>query len=175
MAERDLRLTSEDLKLPPRPIRYASRSEEALSRLFEKYIPGWQCREGVTFQIPIGNKTIDFEVGGDLVEYHPIMINRELKSSRANSLFRSMYKRLNRFEREQLTELLTNELAAQYEHRRGQIVALSDQHRGKDLIVCTGLWDVYRDVIRRHAPEPPQFHKFKSEFYSDVKRIRYTG
>ena len=165
----------DDLKIPDKPIRYASRSEEALARLFEKYIPGWQCREGVTFQIPIGNKTIDFEVGGDLVEYHPIMINRELKSSRANSLFRSMYKRLSRFEREQLVELLTNELGAQYEHRRGQIVALSEQHRGKDLIVCVTLWDVYRDVIRRHSPEPPPFQKFKSEFYSDVKRIRYTG
>jgi hypothetical protein len=124
---------------------------------------------GETMQIPIGNKTIDFSVCGDLVEYHPISINRELKSSRANQIFRRLYRKASQWEREQLCELLTEELSAQYEHRRGQLVQLSE-HAGKHLYVCTSPWEVYRDIVRRLCPKPPSYTDFKSQFYKLLKQ-----
>jgi hypothetical protein len=169
MLERDRR--SEDLSFPARPTRYHSRSEDALAFLFEKYIPNWKPIIGKTCQIPIGLKTIDFQINDELLEYHPILINRELKSSKANQIFRAMYARATKWERSQLCELLTHELAAQYERARQEIINNSE-YKGKTLIVCCSVFDVYRDIIIRYAKDPPTFTNFKAEFYNTVKKRR---
>ena len=152
--------------LPPIPLRFDSRSERALCAIFEHYIPNWKPVMGETFQVPIGgNKRIDFLINDTLVEFHPIMINRELKSSEAQILFRQMYKRSNRWERGQLVDLLVSELGAQYSHRRWQLVSMSP-HAGKQFLVCKNEREVYHQVILRFSPKPPSVETFKAEFYA---------
>lgn len=161
MERRELQLAN--ACLPPVPLRFDSRSEYSLAQIFERYIPGWRAVMGETFQIPIRDKRIDFLINDTLIEFHPIQINRELKSSNANALFRQMYKRSNRFEREQLVDLLVEELGAQYSLRRWQLVQHSE-HRGKQFIVCKNEYEVYKNVIKRFAPKPPTQEQFRKEF-----------
>jgi len=151
--------------LPALPLRYDSRSEFALCTIFERYIPGWKPVMSETFQIPILDKRIDFQIQNTLLEFHPIMINRELKSSDANALFRQIYKRAPRFEREQLVDLLTAELGAQYSARRWQLIQ-SSEHRGKQFVVCRNELEVYKNIIKRFVPNPPRLEQFKTEFYA---------
>jgi hypothetical protein len=148
--------------LPP-IVKCDSRSEYALCTLFERYIPQWKAVMGTTFQIPILDKRIDFLIADTLVEFHPILVIRELKSDDATAMFRQMYKRSNKFEKQQLTELLTLELRAQYSARRWQLIQHSE-HRGKELIVCANELDVYKNIIRRFAVEPPGLKTFCKEF-----------
>ena len=151
--------------LPPVPLRFDSRSEKSLCFLFERYIPGWKPVMGETFQVPIGaNKRIDFLIGSTLIEFHPIMINRELKSSEAQTLFRQMFKRSNRWERGKLVDMLVSELGAQYSHRRWQLVSMSP-HADKRFIVCKNEKEVYDKVILQFCPKPPTVATFKAEFY----------
>jgi hypothetical protein len=74
-----------------------------------------------------------------------------------------MYKRSSRFEREQLVDLLVEELAAQYSLRRWQLVQHSE-HRGKQFVVCKNEFEVYKNVIKRFAPKPPTQEQFRKEF-----------
>ena len=153
--------------LPPSPIKYDSRSEYALCELFKRYIPGWTPIMGVTFQIPIIDKRIDFLIDNSLIEFHPIIITRELKSSNANSIFRQMFGRADKWERGQLVEMLVEELSAQYSHRRWQLIQHSE-HRGKSLIVCGNVRQVYKRVIERFAKHPPRFKVFEKDFLNLV-------
>jgi hypothetical protein len=149
--------------LPPVPLRHDSRSEFALCELFKRYIPGWVPVMGNTFQVPIRDKRIDFLIGKTFVEFHPILVIRELKDSDATALFRQMYKRGNHFEKQQLAELLTLELRAQYSARRWQLIQHSE-HRGKELIVCGNEVDIYKNIVNRFSKEPPGLKVFCREF-----------
>jgi hypothetical protein len=155
----------------PSALKFDSRSEAALCVLFERYIPGWAPIMGVTFQIPIIDKRIDFLINNTLVEFHPIMINRELKSSNANSLFRQMYKRCDKFERGQLVDLLVDELSAQYSLRRWQLIQHSE-HRGKQFVVCRNEVEIYKQVICRFSNKAPGLTQFKTEFNAEVSKAR---
>lgn len=149
--------------LPPAPPRYDSRSEYSLAQIFERHIPHWHPVMGETVQIPILDKRIDFLIQNTLVEFHPILINRELKDNDANFLFRQLYKRSNRFEREQLTEMMYKELSAQYSLRRWQLIQHSE-HRGKQFVVCRNEQEVYKSIIKRFSPKPPSFEDYRKEF-----------
>ena len=159
--------------LPPAPlpfVRYDSRSEFALAELFKKYIPGWLPVMNDTIQISIGfNRTVDFRIENTLLEYHPIMINREMKSSHANQIFRQAFARSNKWERSQLVEMLVEELGAQYAHRRAQLVAASP-HAGKHLIVCGGPEEVHRSILQQFGKGIPNLSQFKTEFHGHVQR-----
>lgn len=165
MIERDAERLPELSKcsLPPVPLKHDSRSEFALCELFKRYIPGWMPVMGETFQIPIRDKKIDFLIQNTFVEFHPILVIRELKSDEATALFRQMYRRGNGFEKQQLAELLTIELRAQYSARRWQLIQHSE-HRGKELIVCGNELEVYKNIVKRFAKEPPGLKVFCKEF-----------
>lgn len=154
--------------LPP-VVKCDSLSEYALCVLFERYIPGWRAVMGSTFQIPILDKRIDFLIENTFLEFHPILVIRELKSDEATALFRQMYRRGNQFEKQQLAELLTIELRAQYSARRWQLIQHSE-HRGKELIVCGNELDVYKNIVKRFAPKPPPLKQFMAEFGAEINR-----
>ena len=118
---------------------------------------------GETVQIPIKDKRIDFLINDTLLEFHPITLNREMKCSESNALFRQMYKRSSRFEREQLVDILVGELAAQYSLRRWQLIQDS-HHKGKQFVVCKNEYEVYKKIIKRFSPNPPSQEQFRKEF-----------
>lgn len=153
----------------PHVLKFDSRSEYALCILFERYIPGWIAVTGETFQIPIVDKRIDFLINNTLLEFHPIMINRELKSSDSLNLFRQMYARANKFEKAQLIKLLSSELTAQYSLRRWQLIQHSE-HRGKQFIMCGNEREVYQSVMCRFVERPPSWKQFKQEFSIEISR-----
>jgi hypothetical protein len=126
---------------------------------------------GTTFQIPISDKRIDFLIGDTFVEFHPVIITRELKSSNANAIFRQMFASGTKWERGQLVEMLVEELTAQYSLRRWQLIQHSE-HRGKKLMVCGTERQVYKKVIEQFSKNPPGLKVFCREFSELVEACK---
>lgn len=152
--------------LPPR---YGSNPERVCAEAFEKWIPGWRPINGETVQVSIGaGKRIDFLIHDTFVEFHPIYIIRELKSSRANTDFKHLYRKLPHWGRDKLVDLLTEELEAQYAHRRQQLISIS-HHADKHLLVVKNPWEVWRSVIKQYGDPAPKWDEFR-RFWHDAIR-----
>lgn len=154
-------------KSPERPLKFDSRSEAIIATLFERFIPNWKAQADITCQIQIGTKRIDFAVENCLIEFHPIFIKRDLKSWQASEKFSKLYRKLHGHDRDVLCEMLTEELEAQYHHRRRQLIESSATYKDKELITCFNNWDVYKHVLKRFSPNPPKWDKFK-EMWKEI-------
>jgi hypothetical protein len=120
---------------------------------------------GVSVHIPIGKKTIDFRINDSLIEFHPIVISRELKSSDARDSYQRLHRRLSGHDRDTLSGLLCRELAAQYHARRLVLIKSNATYRECELISCFSSAEVYNEVLRRFCPKDrlPSFQSFRSE------------
>lgn len=150
--------------IPDRPIQFASHAEYAAGMLLERYIAEFELKTGATFQVPIGhNKTCDFYVHGVFVEYHPCNLKYEFDDRQALRRFLSALKHVKPAFRNAIQESVTDELSEKYYRRRKFLISM---HGGKDseLIVCRTPTDLYRDVIKRFAANPPREAKFLDEF-----------
>lgn len=127
---------------------------------------------GVTCQIAIGNKRIDFAVEDCLVEFHPIFIKRDLKSWQASEKFSKLYYRLKGHEREVLVDMLTSELEAQYHHRRKQLVESNATYRTHELITCFNNYDVYKHCIKRFGRGAPKWQDFRDMWKDLAEKLR---
>jgi hypothetical protein len=156
--------------IPNRPLTFASNAEYAAGFLLEKYIANFELKMGATFQVPIGNnKTCDFHVRGIFIEYHPSNLNYEFDNRQA---LRQLWEALKRVEQPLKSEIvgaIADELHEKYYRRRRFLITL---HAGKDseLIVCRNSRDLYRNVIRRLADNPPREKEFVREFESLARR-----
>jgi len=119
---------------------------------------------GDTIQIPIGKKSVDFLIGDCFIEYHPITIKHDLKSWRASEIFSRMYRELKGHKRDTFVEMLTEELGAQYFHRRRQLIDSSPEFKGHDLLLCCNSFDVYKMAIKRFSDTPPRWATFRAEW-----------
>lgn len=119
---------------------------------------------GETCQISIGHKRIDFRIDDTLIEFHPIFIKRELKSWKASEIFSRLYRQLRGHQKELLIEMLTDELAAQYSHRRKQLISTCPELRHCDLVFCANKWEIYKHVIKRFSNNPPKWEAFKQHW-----------
>lgn len=143
----------------PDLLRYDSLSEARVAHCLEKFIPHWKPIEGETFQIPIGRSKIDFRVHELFIEYHPIIISRELKSSRAREIHNRLCKRLHGYQKSSLVELLEHELGAQYWTRRNGLIQAHPNYAGCELVVVSSPMEFYKDVIKRFC-EGIKFKQF---------------
>lgn len=128
-------------------VTFASRSEYAWSVLLEKYIDNFKIETGVTFQVPVGKKFIDFKIDDVFIEYHPIKFLHEFKSSTAYHEFQEFCKRVKTPIANRARLIFQKEFEAQYYHRRRQLLnnfGLED----KALIVVHNDKDMYRQVLK---------------------------
>ena len=150
--------------IPDRPITFASHAEYAAGMLLERYIGDFELKMGATFQVPIGyNKTCDFFINDVFVEYHPCNLNHEFDDRQALRRFWSALKHVKQPFRDHIIASVSDELSEKYYRRRKFLITM---HGGKDseLIVCRTASDLYRDVIKRFAANPPREAKFLDEF-----------
>lgn len=132
--------------------------------LLERYIANFELKTGATFQVPIGhNKTCDFYIHGVFVEYHPSNLNHEFDDRQALRRFWAALKHVKQPFRDTIIASVSDELHEKYYRRRKFLVSM---HGGRDseLIVCRTPTDLYRDVIKRFAANPPREAKFCEEF-----------
>ena len=151
-------------RIPDRPLKFDSRSEYAIGVLLERYLPGFELKTGVTFQVNIGgNRHCDFLVYGSFLEFHPIVLQRELKGAHTFNQFAKLINSLPRSHSELLKKALHDELLAQYTHKRRTSIM---ETYGKDhpLVVCESPQEIYKHIIQPKAKNPPTMEKFIKEF-----------
>jgi len=159
------------------PVRFCSRSEAICAEVLRRFVPHFQLKEGVTFQVEIGKddrgntRAVDFLVDGVFFEYHPV---RFFKNKRRCGDFidpeeyraytRTFYS-LSDENRDFFQSVMRARLAENYFKKRR---ALLDQHpifRRKELIVATSPEEFYYLVIRRFGKNYPRtVEKFMAVF-----------
>lgn len=144
-----------NLKPPPyKHDLYESASEERCSRFLQKYVSGWRPIRGVTVQVPIDNdRAVDFRVKDTLVEFHPIMPWKEMRSVDALEKMVTLYKSLGAEDRELLKTALREELLTHYiKYRKTCLQACRNPNiRNLKLIVCSSEVEFYGRVLVPYA------------------------
>lgn len=120
-------------------IQFSSRSEAACAAMMTKYIKGWECAPGKTFQVNISHgHRCDFRIASLFVEYHPIRLQWEFRSRPA---YRQLENNLHRCRKEvakQLRRALKEEFKSIYYSQRRWVMDHSkvpDIQEGKLLCV----------------------------------------
>ena len=149
-------------------IKFDSRSEAACVAVLEKYVPGWRCVVGDTYEVPIGidSRRCDFRIGDCFIEYHPIDLRHEFISSDSFREVMAVLKKNNRHQLERIIGALKKEFEAQYFRFRRAVIDERPEHRNHELLVCISPSDFYNKVIRRYALQLPT----KQDFFRDWNR-----
>lgn len=148
--------------------RIASRAELSCIKALETYTD-WQMVEGKTYQIPIGHKkTVDFKVGDTLVEFHPIILSREM-SKGVYKAFEAFLKETKQHRRHELREIMRAHILEEYARKRHWTIRQNADEKiaSAELLVVTDANSFLRAVIRpnatRRLPTNAEFSKrFKS-------------
>lgn len=143
---------------------FDSRSEAAIAITAERYVPGWRCETGRTFQIPIGfGKTCDFLFGEHLYhEHHPIILSHEFQSKAALEDLTMALKRVPGSVREDVYRALKREMLAQYARTRTMAIRAVDP-KG-ELVITTSAQEVYKKLLQRVGQGLPQVREFLKEW-----------
>jgi len=132
----------------PNPLKgtlvFDSLSEYACVSMLEKYT-NWRAVEGVTFHVPIGKHNFDFLIYDTLVEFHPIVLKREMITKKLADLL-SLTATLSKEKQTGILSIITLELAAQYDKRRKQLVRSSQIH-GDTPVICVFSDEQFIDKI----------------------------
>ncbi len=149
-------------------VKYCSRSEAICAALLQQFVPHFDVRQGVTFQVPIGEDrngntiAVDFLVDGVLFEYHPVRFFQSRKrfgdfSSREEyRSYAKVFHALNAEKRAFFHEAMRARLTLNYYNRRRAIL---DQHplfRRTELIVATSPEEFYERIIKRFGKGYPK-------------------
>ena len=140
------------LKLPPANFDsslYDSFSEAKCAKALERYF-NWTPKRGVTCQVDIGhNRRADFKLNNLLIEFHPIIMWRELSSVSALVKLKDFYDKLTKDDKAELKEILELELEMQYRHKRmSQLESCpSVELRRCKLIFCNSETEFYNKVL----------------------------
>lgn len=147
-------------------IGFDSRSEAVCAILMERYIKGWECELGKTFQVPlVSNRKADFLVApGVLFEYHPITLHRDLISDDARQTFDRYLKHYKRWLAEEIREAVKSELYFQYCARRQIIARATPGFETAEVIVCTDHRTTWRKIIQRFSDNPPGLKQWTYEW-----------
>ena len=158
-------------------IRFDSKSEICCAVLMERYVSGWECTTGRTFQVPLtqGCKA-DFLLNGEVVlEYHPASLHRGLMSDEARRSFARHLPRLKGWLRDELRDALLAELHEQYVVRRRTLLRATPGLEQAELIVARDPREFWKLVLMRFSESPPsckQVHKEWCDILKAVERGR---
>jgi hypothetical protein len=167
---RDVREQDESIDYisPATGVKFCSRSEAICAELLNRYVPHFELREGLTFQVPIGRDqrgnvlAVDFLVDGVLFEYHPVRLfkNRrrfgDFLNKQEYRSYAEAFHSLSRDQRDFFQESVRARLAKNYFAKRR---ALLDQHptyRRIELIVATTPEEFFTLVLKRFGRNVPR-------------------
>jgi len=146
----------------------------------ERFIPGYQAIEGVTYEVPLGPngyghmRRVDFRVGDTLIEFHPVRLWRhgrhfgDFKSREDWREFLSEYRRCPKRDRPEFKRETMRELNERYYHKRLAAIRANPELAHTELVVATNAADFYEKVIVRFSPEPPTLEEF-CELFNEGK------
>ncbi len=155
-------------RLPNSQIKFCSRSEAICAELLQRYVPHFDLREGVTFQVAIGTDpqgntlAVDFLVDGVLFEYHPV---RLFKSRRRCGDFNSKHEyrayadichSLDSGQREFFQATMKSRLTKNYYAKRRAILDQHPMYRRMELVVATSPEEFYELILKRFGKNVPR-------------------
>jgi hypothetical protein len=154
--------------LPASTIRFCSRSEAICAEMLLRYVPHFELRDGVTFQVAIGKDSqgntlaVDFLVDGVLFEYHPVRLfkNRrrcgDFNSKREYRAYSDLCHSLKGEQREFFQSMMRARLARNYYAKRRAILDQHPMYRRMELIVATCPEEFYFLVLKRFGRNIPR-------------------
>lgn len=157
-------------RIPETSLTFASKSEYACGMLLERYVRGFELKNGVNFQVGVGHsKTIDFLVDGVFVEYHPINLKFEFDNPVALRRLLDGIRRVDKHAKREIVDAIKQELAEKYYRRRKFLVTLA---AGKDteLICCFSPEDFCKNVIRRFGDATPKVPVLLTQFHNLIQK-----
>lgn len=149
-------------------VKFCSRSEAICAEMLRRYVPSFEIREGVTFQVAIGRDAqgntlaVDFFVDGVFFEYHPVRFfkNRrrcgDFNSKNEYRAYTNICHSLRGEQKDFFQQTIRSRLSKNYYAKRR---ALLDQHpvyRRMELIVATSPEEFYSLVIKRFGHNVPR-------------------
>lgn len=149
-------------------VAFCSRSEAICAELLQRYVPHFELKQGVTFQVAIGQDSqgntlaVDFLVDGVLFEYHPV---RFFKNRRRCGDFNSKHEyreytdichSLRSDQREFFQAAMRSRLTRHYYAKRRAILDQHPMYRRMELIVATSPEDFYFLVLKRFGNNVPR-------------------
>lgn len=151
---------------------FGSKSEAVCGLMLEKYVPGFQLIPGETFQIGVGSKRFDFKIDGVFIEFHPVQLRNDFTSQQAYHNFQSALGRLPEWQRNDLSDILSEEFGGQYAKRRRDILNCFEATKNAELIICHDREDFVRRVLKRFGrPGIPSETKLLREFEALHRRM----
>jgi hypothetical protein len=146
-------------------LKFGSLSEYAVGISIEKYVEGFQLEMGKTMQIDIGGngRTCDFRIEGAFFEFHPIVLKREFRDSKAFREIWCAIKRTKEPERGHIIEALISEFSEQYYIKRKNLIE-AKFGTGNELILATSVEQFRTKVLKRYGEGVPKEQEFRREF-----------
>lgn len=145
-------------------IKFDSRSELALGVLLEKYIPGFELKNGVTCQVPLGDdRHCDFRLNEKVfIEYHPIELVREYDKSFLIKVHKEINKQPKNIA-EKMKKALREQAAKEYYERRLYLVQWK-YGTDRQLIHARNPEDAFTKIFNRYAKGAVGRERFLEEF-----------
>jgi hypothetical protein len=155
-------------RLPNTQVKFCSRSEAICAELLMRYVPHFELREGITFQVAIGKDAqgntlaVDFLVDGVLFEYHPV---RLFKSRRRCGDFNSKHEyrayadvchSLRGDQRDFFQAAMKSRLAKNYYAKRRAVLDEHPMYRRMELVVATCPEEFYGLILKRFGRNVPR-------------------
>lgn len=159
---------------------FDSQSEATVGILLERYLPSFQIKRGVSFQVPIDGKRIDFclgEVSGSPIylEYHPIILGRpgfrhDFDSDEEAARFYASYAAAPPQERANLAKHTKEALSQRYADTRRSLALSLDPDAILHHVEDAGtLYDLMLKTHQSIALPPRE--AFEWEFHALVKAL----
>jgi hypothetical protein len=133
-----------------------------------RYVPHFELREGITFQVAVGRDSqgntlaVDFLVDGVLFEYHPVRLfkNRrrcgDFNSKREYRAYSDVCHSLKGEQREFFQSMMRARLARNYFAKRRAVLDEHPMYRRMELIVATCPEEFYFLVLKRFGKNIPR-------------------
>jgi hypothetical protein len=154
--------------LPSSTVRFCSRSEAICAEMLLRYVPHFELRDGVTFQVAIGRDSqgntlaVDFLVDGVLFEYHPVRLFKsrrrcgDFNSKREYRAYADICHSLKGEQREFFQSMMRARLARNYYAKRRSLLDEHPMYRRMELIVATCPEEFYFLVLKRFGRNIPR-------------------
>jgi hypothetical protein len=149
-------------------VKFCSRSETICAEMLLRYVPHFELREGVTFQVAIGRDSqgntlaVDFLVDGVLFEYHPVRLfkNRrrcgDFNSKREYRAYANISHSLKGDQRDFFQLAMRSRLAQNYYAKRRALLDQHPMYRRMELVVASTPEEFYFLVLKRFGRNAPR-------------------
>jgi hypothetical protein len=163
-------------------VEFCSRSEAICAELLRRFVPHFTLKQGVTFQVAIGNDThgntlaVDFLVDGVLFEYHPVRLFKnkrrcgDFNSKREYRAYTDICHSLGAEQREFFQSAMRARLTDNYYHKRRALLDQHPMYRRMELVVATTPEEFYYLVLRRFGKNIPRTVERFMAIFDELRR-----